>query len=106
MRFNNLIHTKFRGCQQIGFLDDPHVGRHLRIYKLPESVLNNGEDLVGIHDGSSSWVASPKHCLFHMKQGVSPSFPAEVRGRATLKRDTVSSPRKSLSPERKKLYVN
>lgn len=85
MRFNSLFDSKFRGCEQIGHLNNEATGQHLRVYKLAAY-----EDLVGVNDGASCWVCNPKYGLFNMKQGVSKDHPesSPVRKRINIQGTT------------------
>ena len=69
-RFNGLFTSHFAGCQQVGYLENDNVGTQLKIYKLPDQ-----EELVGVADGFSCWVANPKYSLFGMKKFERQSTP-------------------------------
>ena len=73
------IASKFRGCVQVGYMDNPNTGQHLRIYKVP-----NEQELLGVNDGSSCWLAHPEYSLHKMKKGISPNHPAATRERHKL----------------------
>ena len=93
--YNGLFKTRFRGCEQIGYVDTHDKRVHLRVFKLPDT-----DELVGIFDGIDCWVANPKQCLFGMKRGTSPDHPPShltcTRNRVNVQ---VSTTRKKLLSE-------
>jgi hypothetical protein len=93
-RWNSLLGTRFRGCEQVGYVNRDDKMVHLRVYKLPDE-----ENLVGVYDGQDCWVCSPAHSLFGMKRGISPEHP-EICTAATRKRVVVAD-----IPTRKQVTV-
>lgn len=96
MNTNVLFASKFRGCKQIGELENTNTGQILRIYELPKDGSKEGE-LVGVNDGSSCWIANRKYSLFNIKPVG--SFVVQARPRVRL----LTSPAPAQSRQRRKL---
>ena len=107
--YNRLFQSKFRGCQQIGYVNRDDGKVHLRVFKLPDET-----ELVGIYDGIDCWAANQKYCLFGMKPGNDPNRPeshltstckrVNVLG-STTRRKLITQPPIETKP-RRRLNVN
>lgn len=60
--FKRLMNSKFDGCQLLATTEAPALNRTMKVYRI-----GNRRDVIGIHDGIDSWIASPGSCLRDLK---------------------------------------
>lgn len=91
MNYKNRINTGFAGCLLLAHARDNCRNRDVRLYLLPE-----GDDCVGVADGTDAWIAPVSAAVFSVNVE---RLIADIRAGKGLPAPRRPTPRRSLPDE-------